>query len=432
MKLDAAVLSILSALFLAPSITAASGEPAAEVMSWDGCVREARRYNPDLVSAMEVIAQSKANRSIKASPLFPQVNASMNDQRNGGTGLETTNTHSMQLSGEQLFFDGFKTVFDTEQADDQVIAARYNYVVVSSRIRFSLRSAFADLLTAQQLLSITKDIEQRRRQNADLVRLRYEAGREHRGSLFQSEADLAQAVYDVEQSERAIILGQRQLSKVMGRTHLIPLTAKGTFDVVNRVPRRPDFEKMADSNPVLQRLIAQTDAARFGLRSAKADFFPQMFGSIQAGKAAVDNWPPNKNEWSLGLNVSYPLFTGRSRISEVYRTRAVLNQSVADEKSGLDGVILTLEQTWTDLQDALEQVGVEEKYLIAGEERAKISRAQYSIGLINFDDWTILEDNLVRAQKSYLASEAASLVAEANWIQAQGGTLESEPASPRP
>jgi outer membrane protein TolC len=429
MRLCAIVLATLAFLF---RIEAARSEPLTKAMTWDACVEEAKRYNPDLVSAMEVIAQAKANRSIKASPLFPQVNASMSDRRAGGSGLDTTNAHSMRLSGEQLFFDGFKTVFNVGKADDETVAARYNYVVTSSDVRLNLRTAFAELLSAQEYLNITRDIEKRRRQNADLVKLRYEAGREHRGALLLAQADLAQAEYDMEQAERAILLGQRRLNKQIGHTHLIPVFAKGTFDVVDRCSKRPDFEAMADGNPFLQKLIALTDAARYGLRAAKADFFPRVFGNIQAGKAALDNWPPNKNEWSLGIDVGYPLFTGRSRISEVYRTRAALNQAVADEKSGRDGVILTLEQTWTSLQNALDVVGVQRKFLVAGQERAKIGRAQYSIGIINFDDWTILEDNLVRAQKSFLSAELASLVAEADWIQAKGGTLESEPVSPRP
>lgn len=423
---------VLAALVFLLRVAAAGSEPLVKAMTWDMCVQEAKRHNPDLVSAMELIAQAKANRSIKASPLFPQVNASMNDGRAGGSGLDTTNAHSMRLSGEQLFFDGFKTVFNVGKADDETVATRYNYVVTSSDVRLSLRSAFAELLSAQEYANITRDIEKRRRQNADLVRLRYEAGREHRGALLLAQADLAQAEYDVEQAARAILLGQRRLNKQMGLTHLVPVSADGAFDVVDRCSHRPDFETMAGSNPFLQKLIALTDAARYGLRSAKADFFPQVFGNIQAGKASVDDWPPNRNEWSLGIDVNYPLFTGRSRISEVYRTRAALNQAVADEKSGLDGVILTLEQTWTNLQNAIEVTEVQRQYLVAGQERAKIGRAQYSIGLINFDDWTILEDNLVRAQKSFLSAELASLVAEANWIQAQGGTLESEPVLPRP
>ncbi|MFA5069642.1 MAG: TolC family protein, partial [Candidatus Omnitrophota bacterium] len=58
------------------------------------------------------------------------------------------------------------------------------------------------------------------------------------------------------------------------------------------------------------------------------------------------------------------------------------------------------------------------------EERAKITRSQYSTGLASFNDWIIIEDNLVKAQKAYLDTRADMLIAEAYWIQAIGGTLE--------
>ena len=61
---------------------------------------------------------------------------------------------------------------------------------------------------------------------------------------------------------------------------------------------------------------------------------------------------------------------------------------------------------------------------MADEERAKITRAQYATGLATFNDWIIIEDNLVRSQKAYLDAQASLLLAEAYWIQAIGGTLE--------
>ncbi len=62
--------------------------------------------------------------------------------------------------------------------------------------------------------------------------------------------------------------------------------------------------------------------------------------------------------------------------------------------------------------------------LLATEERSKIAQAQYSIGLVTFDNWTIIEDNLVKAKNNYLDAQAAALLAEAKWIQAKGETLE--------
>ena len=71
-------------------------------------------------------------------------------------------------------------------------------------------------------------------------------------------------------------------------------------------------------------------------------------------------------------------------------------------------------------------VAVQDKYLQATIERAKIADAQYETGLIVFNDWTIIQDSLVSSQKSFVAAEAQLLISEAAWIQAKGGTLEDD------
>jgi outer membrane protein TolC len=186
---------------------------------------------------------------------------------------------------------------------------------------------------------------------------------------------------------------------------------------------RPNFETLAASNPSLESLASKKEAAKFSLKSAKAEFFPQIYANAQAGR--IDShWLPRDDEWSAGVTLTFPLFEGGRRWAAVSKAKAVLNQAVADERSNRDGVILTLEQTWTNWQDALDSVEVQKKFLQATEERAKITRAQYSNGLISFDNWTIIEDNLVQTQKTFLDAQAAAVIAEAQWIQAQGGTLD--------
>ena len=101
-----------------------------------------------------------------------------------------------------------------------------------------------------------------------------------------------------------------------------------------------------------------------------------------------------------------------------------MNQIQADERSSRDSVILTLEETWTHWHNAIDNVAVQKKFLQATEERAKITQAQYSNGLISFDNWTIIEDDLVRTKKSFLDAQANAFLAEAQWVQAQGGTLD--------
>jgi outer membrane protein TolC len=173
---------------------------------------------------------------------------------------------------------------------------------------------------------------------------------------------------------------------------------------------------------LLQELVARRDAARLTVRSARADFLPEVFLNASSGRSD-SAWPPRDSEWSAGISVSVPLFEGGQRRAALARARASLSEADAELRSGKNDILYTLDESWTAFKDAVGLVDVRRKFLQAAEERARIAQAQYSNGLISFDNWTIIEDELVRARKSLLDSEANAMVAEARWVQARGGTL---------
>jgi len=410
---------------------------AEETLLWLDCVKEAKSNHPDLLSAMEKIKQAKASKEITRSAYLPQLNfdASEVTTKNASFGasgssveLVSSNsnrstTYQFEVSAQQLLFDGFKTSFDLSSNERSITASKYNYDVTSSNIRLRLRTAYVNLLSVQEYLKVAQEIEARRKQSMELVRLRYEGGREHKGSLMTSEANMTQAIYDVAQAARDIYLYQRELTKELGRSKFDFIKAEGDLDVKDPVRMLPNFENMAETNPLLRQLIAQKEAAQFGLKSAYANFFPQIYANGTAGNTSK-RWFPDKNEYSIGTSMTFPIFDGGNRIATAQKAKGTLGQSKADERSGRDGVIFTLADTWTQLQDAIDDVEVQRKVLEAAQERAKISTAEYAIGLLLYDNWIIIEDNLVSAKKAYINARNASLVAEANWVQAKGGTLE--------
>jgi outer membrane protein TolC len=218
-------------------------------------------------------------------------------------------------------------------------------------------------------------------------------------------------------------VAERQLTKELGRRIFIPMKADGAFEVKDPCGNMPDLDNIADTNPLLRQLIAKREAAKFGLKSAYADFSPQIYVNGSMGNSGT-NPPPDKNEWSIGTSVTFPFFDGGNRFAQVSQAKAVLGQAVDDERSGRDGVIYTLANTWNNLQNAVDKVAVQKEYLEAAIERARISDAEYGIGLLSYDNWIIIENNLVAARKSLVSAEADALIAEANWIQAKGGTLD--------
>ena len=135
---------------------------------------------------------------------------------------------------------------------------------------------------------------------------------------------------------------------------------------------------------------------------------------------------PDQSQVSGGVTVTIPIFEGGLRNAQVEKGQATVRQLEADELSARDGVLLTLEQDRAALHDALENTRVQEKSLKAAEERSEIAQAQYSIGTITYDNWSIIEDNLVSAKRAYINAQAAALLAEGDWVKAKGETLEYE------
>ncbi len=403
---------------------------AEEILSWQDCIREASKNNPDLIAATEEIKQSQAAKAITASALFPQIDANLQastaQTASSTTGkTSTADSYSYGVTGSQLIFDGLKTISDTKAASENITASKYNFKYTSSTVRYRLRSAYASLLKAQEALKITQEIYDIRRSNLELITLRYQSGLEHKGALLTAEADLANAQYQISQAKRSLEVAQRQITKEMGRTKFSPILVKGDFKVQETVKKKPDFEELVKNYPSLNQIIAQRNAAQFSLNSAYANFSPTLSGSAGANKSG-SHWSPNGDNWNLGLSLSMPIFEGGLRLAQVSQAKAYFNQIKENERSVKDSAVLVLEQNWASFQDAIDNVGVQEKQLLATQERSNIAQAQYSTGFITFDNWIIIEDNLVNAKNTFLDAQANVLLAEASWIQAKGDTLEYE------
>jgi len=400
---------------------------AEEMLDWQECIKEAAKNHPDLIAAQEQIRESRAGKDITASGLYPQISANLNAgtgrTASGNTSATVKDGYNYGLSGTQLIFDGIKTINEVKAAKEDIKAFQENFKFTSVTVRFRLRSAFISLLKAQEMLKITEEIFQIRRGNYELIALRYQSGLEHKGALLTAEADLAEAKYDITQAKRELEVAQRNLIKEMGRLQMADLRVKGDFTVRDEAREKPDFVEIVKNNPSLLELEAQKRAAAFSLKSAYGNFAPTLTGSASANKND-SHWPPQGDQWNLGFTLSMPIFEGGLRTAQVSQARANLNQLKENERSSRDSLVAGLEQSWARLQDTVDNVDVQNKMLIADQERSRIAQAQYSIGFISFDNWTIIEDNLVQAKKDYLNAQSNALLAEASWIQAKGETLE--------
>lgn len=397
----------------------------AQSITWSECVSLASANNNTLRLARERVVAQQESVNGSWSGLWPHLSLGANTQHAENTrenASQPTKSDSVgyNLSLKQSLFDGFKTYNEAQAADKNLQAAEYDLFVTDATVRLSLRSAFINLLKAQEQKSLADVIVARRAQNFALIKLRYDGGREHKGALLLARADLNQAEADVVQAERAIKLAQRKLVSIIGGENLA-YTVTENSPVLN-LAETPDFAKIASTSPQLRQLEAKLDAAKFSAIAVKGQQFPQIYASYQTGKSG-DSWPPEDSSWSLGGSLSFTAFDGNANGASLARAESTIKQADLQILDGRQTVELTLAQSWTELENAQENLTIQQSFLLAAQERSRIAGSQYAVGLISFEDWSRIEDSLVSSEKALVNSRASVLLAEAAWIQACGGGL---------
>lgn len=390
----------------------------AEPLTWDDGVREAAANNPDLAAAREAVRVAGLQHRISYSTFYPQLSldAEQSVTRHGNSEFSEGAGGNVGLSLRQSLFSGFRNRAAVRRASADVEFAEANLLAVKTELSFDLKSAFTGILFSQEQLKLTGAIAERRKQNVRLVQLRYDAGREHQGSLLRSQASSQQAAFEVAQARRALSVARRQLARVLGRRDSADLMVTGDF-AVTPPAGTPDFQALVAQTPAHLQPAARVRAAEAGVTIATGQLYPEI---AAVGSFSLKGDRPRDDAWSTGVVLSMPLFAGGANIYNVQAAKAASRQSLENLKSANDQVVLELEQTFADFQDSLGNATVQEEFVRTANVRAEIGQNLYTNGLLSFEDWDLIENDLIAAQKNQIRSLRDLVVAEAAWEQTQG------------
>lgn len=406
-----------------------------EVLTFEDCRREAGTNNPDLIAAQELVNRAKADYKRSYADFFPQISASLgytaaNSAILGPQSLDSPTNQGIQqqISVGPVFqenlFSGFKNIGALQKSRADITAAEANLDAVKAQISFDLKTSFYKLLYQQKLAQLNENIFQRRKQNLKLVELRFEVGRENKGSYMRNDAFASQAAFDVLQTRQNIQAAISELAKVLGRNNpgAAPIYVKGDFKV-NPPLLTPDFEALTAQSPIQLQAKAESDSAKSTVRVTKSLLYPSVDTTASFARIR-NNFETDLERWSAGANISYPfLGLGRSYY-DIQSAKANHRRSLELLRSSKNQIYADLKRAHADFLNAIEGLKVQEKFVKAAETRAEIGRSQYANGLLSFQDWDILENDLINSQKTFLSSLNNLVLAEAAWERTQGkGTL---------
>ena len=299
---------ILRFLFWAPLCCTLSARAGA--LTWDDAIKCADQNNSEIQAARASAEAAKFSAQAAQGTYFPAIAGSLGYTRSNSSSAspstEASNAYSATLSASQNIFNGLQDQAHVAQARASLQSAEAALNIAKAKASYDLKSAYSNLQFALKSIKLQQDILKRREDNARMVELRFEGGRENRGSVLLSVAYLNQAKLEALQAKNNLTEARRQLLRVLGTEAEIASDAQ----ITSQTPEEnPAIEDLARNTPEYLQSTAQETSAKAAVAVARGGFFPTLGANLSLGKQGPD-WFPENSRWSAGLNLSVPLFNG--------------------------------------------------------------------------------------------------------------------------
>ncbi|MBF0298455.1 MAG: TolC family protein [Oligoflexia bacterium] len=422
---------------------------ANEILTWQNCVDELVKNNFELQAERKSVDSSRYLLLASKSGFYPQLNANVGytyeeaettfSNRTSST-TNTTNNYSMSLTASENLFSGLQDYAKIQKADASLKIAIAKYDLLRARLSYDLKVAYTELLYTQKLLTLDQEIVNRRQENLSLVELKFEGGRENKGAVLLSKANSGQAKFDLLQNKYNLQVARLKLAKIIGRdddkrinfsvdeglkiNEPSPLfnnklNNKLNNKFNNQFDKQFVYKDLIKLTPNYMKLFAEEKLAVSNLKLAQSTFFPSL--NLTGSIGRQDNrFDPKNDRWSIGVSLSFPLFSGGK---DYYSAKSAVEEVVAVSAKRKDmdlQLINQLNEAYTKYFLSVEKYKVDQEYLEAVIVRAKIVKSKYNNGLISFDDWDTIENDLISRQKNVLQSYKERIIAEAYWEEVQG------------
>jgi multidrug efflux system outer membrane protein len=297
-------------------------------------VREALTNNYDLAIAATRVLQARAVADQVNSALYPQVgyDAAATRGKNQflgsvvapGNGTATTTFGGLNAAWELDLWGRIRR--SSEAALAQVLASEEAQRGVRLTLVADVAQAYYELLELDLSLEISKQTEEIYRGSLGIFEQRFTGGVGSKLSVVRADANLADVRSQIPNLQRAIALKENQINILLGKNpSTVPrdttlLTSAIPPDVPAGIPsdilrRRPDV-LAAEQNLVASNAI---------IGASIADYFPRigltaLFGYTTDSLSSLTR--KSDFAWSLGANLTGPIFQGGRIDAEVKQARA--------------------------------------------------------------------------------------------------------------
>lgn len=393
-------LIFLLALLLGPAGAAAAQQDLS--LAWDDARHMAMEHNPKVKAARAAMEQAGYTYLASLNSYMPQVSLSHSVSRSGGDNATAANRWGASVSASEDLLD-LKTIASVRGDRIAREKAEADYLSASASVRQTLAAAFEDLLFAQKRIEVQKKIAGIRRENAKLIKLKYESGMESKGNSLYTDALAENADVSVKKAERQLSIAQLALLEAIGLEGTASVKATGDIGVPAFTLDEARVAQAVIGSPDMVSARKTLESAKERTNSARYSAYPTLKASQSLGWNDATEFPQTKS-WSLGLSLSVPIFSGGPTyyFNSLSASKKALTAAEENLRAQKISLTASLRSGYDDFQSAAETAVANTSLLKANDERYKEAQIKYMAGNISFIDLENVEQNFVDSDLNQL------------------------------
>ncbi|MBD3369146.1 hypothetical protein GF402_02135 [Candidatus Fermentibacteria bacterium] len=417
-------------------VTGVSGEETDSgdslALDLSGWVSLALRSSPDLVSARASVNTSEAALTASRSFMWPSLtfsasaghewtSSSLGEYEVGSGQTDYDSYSSSLLLSQELLSSGGSSWMDLYASRHRLQASRQDYRQTELDVVLEVVESYYSFVEARELLESSRRTLRRSSSQLEKTEHLYDLGAATTLEITQARVRESSDRLDVAQRRQALSTAYYDLCEAAG------VEPDGSYAVRAEEVFQPLTEEDVQSIPLVldgnPSLVAQSErlfSTEDELSASKRSYWPSLNARGRWSWSSTEfdlGGVPEEDSWSVSLNLTWSIFDGWLRESNINSARASVLQSRASLESLRRSLRTGLESAYENLLYSIRSYELAELSLEQARKQLELSQTSYDLGALSLLDLLEAQEGLSDAEASVVSARISCLKAEAGlWV----------------
>ena len=383
------------------------------------CVAITLQRNPKMLRSWHAIHGAAAEVGQERSRYMPSLEASVVRDRSKVQGLTygtqtlTRKTYDAGVTLRQLILDGGVRSERVRAARAGLRRSIFEHDSLLLDAALETEIAYYSLLATEWLLRVADDMLKQTELHLKVARDRREVGLVRRADVLRIEAERDRARLAVVEASNEIKIRRGRLASSMGLPVSAPIKIKDMPDQIGPAEQgevEALLKEAIERRPLLRAALAEIGGLEAELKAGKAARLPTFSAVASSGWTDTVLFP-DRQEWSLNLELRWLLFSGFDTTYKIREAEANLEGARAGYRALLNDVATQVWEAYSLTIKAAETIEAARKAVDSARESVRVSELEYKEGKA-----TTVE--LIDAQMQLTRALTSEVQARLDWYSA--------------